>query len=1020
MSNNLSNQHYEESGDSFGWIRKVLVFLFICVFVAALVIQSISTWRSYQATLAKAEQEMLLLARAFDQHVGRTMEGTLSALNTVEQDEIFQSCLAVQDSACLHAYMLRFVGRYAQLSSMGLANENGVLAASSLMFPVKAHNLSSSQFFRVVRSRPQAPFYIAEQQADPTGTDSIIPFVTGVLDKKSNFSGVMIAGLNPAYFQKFYSSISQNRDVVIRLFRDDGISLARFPRRDEEIGRDISHKEFFDRVSSGTESGVFYETSKVDNITRIYGWRRVEGWPLGVSVGINRDDVLAPWWKETFITMGMALTLLLGGSALLFYVLRQLRRLERTEADLYLTKVAIENGADMAIWLDPAGHIRYINATTCIRFGYSEKDLMAMRFRDINPNFKPESWPKFWNLLRHHRHLFDEIILKTRTGEEFPCEVHSNYILFKGQEYNCAVVRDISERRMQEEAIVKSEQQLRLALEASSTGLFDMPLDGRRTAITSPEYDRLLGYQPGELVETFDKWKDQLHPTDREQAVSAYRDYYVGNSAQFAVEFRRKIKLGDFRWFQTRGKFVDFDTRGKPSRLIGTMTDITERKEAQDRITELANFDTVTGLANRNLLRDELRLAVANAEKHNTQLAVLFLDLDRFKTINDSLGHSAGDMVLAQVAGRLRQIVGKQDILSRLGGDEFVLVLADLPNPLVAGNIADRILSSFHDSFSLDAGSFATSTSIGISVFPDDGRDPDVLIKNADVAMYQAKDMGRNNYQYFTADMNARASERLILETSMRNALANSEFELYFQPQVSLKTGCILGAEALIRWNHPEQGIISPIKFIPIAEESRLIVPIGNWVMQEACRLAAKWQQAGLPPITIAVNVSPLQLHQANFLELIQSALDDAGLAAKYLEIEVTESVVMQEVEQVMLTLQGIKRLGVKLSLDDFGTGYSSLAYLKRFAFDKLKVDQSFVRDISCDANDAAIVMAIIGLGKTLGMSVLAEGVETQPQLEFLCSAGTDSIQGYLFSRPITATAFELMQEQNKVLILNQ
>ncbi|QLG88575.1 EAL domain-containing protein [Chitinibacter bivalviorum] len=1018
MPRNRLNQQVEETGYSFGRIRKVLVILSLCVCFIALAILAQSIWRSRSETLAKSEQEMLLLARTMEEHVGRTMEGTLSSLNSIERDEVFNSCVAAKDAACLHAYMQRTVARYPQMNSIALAYPDGELAASNLQHPVSPHNLSSLQYFRATRSRPQSPYYIGEQQPDPTGMRDTIPFTTGLIDKQTKFTGVLIAGLDPDYYQQFYDSINLNRGLVIRLFRDDGISLVRFPVAKEEIGRDISQRDFFDKVFRDTPSGVFYETSKSDQVTRIFGWRRVQGWPMGVSVGIDRELVLAPWRQETMVNVAIALLLLLSGAGLLLYVLQQLHRLERTEADLYLTKVAVENGADMAVWLDPQGHIRYVNATSCKRLGYGERDLLGMRFRDINPNFKAETWPKFWQRLRHHRHLFDEITLRTRTGEEFPSEVYSNYILFKGQEYNCAVVRDISERRMAEEAIVKSEQQLRLALEASSTGLFDMPLDGRRTAVTSPEYDKLLGYQPGELIETFEKWKEQLHPTDREQAVSAYRDYYVGNSAQFAVDFRRRVKSGEYLWFQTRGKFVDFDSRGKPSRLIGTMTDITERKEAQDKITELANFDTVTGLANRNLLRDELRLALASAERYKRKLALLFLDLDRFKTINDSLGHAAGDMVLAQVASRLRSIVGKQDILSRLGGDEFVLVLADLPNVLVAGDVADRILSSFGEAFHLEAGNFATSTSIGISVYPDDGQDADELIKNADVAMYQAKNNGRNNYQFFTADMNARASERLSIEANMRDALSRGEFEVYFQPQVSLSHGKIIGAEALVRWNHPEQGLIPPGKFIPIAEESRMIVPLGNWVLRRSCELAAQWQRDGLPPITVAVNLSPLQLHQANLLELIQEALDIAGLDAKYLELEVTESVVMQEVEHVMTMLHGIKQLGVKLSLDDFGTGYSSLSYLKRFAFDKLKVDQSFVRDISSDPNDAAIVLAIIGLGKTLGMSVLAEGVETEAQLEFLCRGETDSIQGFLFSKPIQAEPFKKLLMEQKQLTL--
>ncbi|WP_410500181.1 EAL domain-containing protein [Chitinibacter sp. S2-10] len=1018
MSHHRLNQQLEESGYSFARIRTVLVFLSLSICVVTLAILGHSIWRSYQEALSKAEQEMQLLSRTMEEHIGRSMEGTLSALSKAAHDEIFSTCLLARDPACLHAYLQRTVEKYPQLNSLALAYPEGDLAASSIMHPVELRNLASVQYFRAIRTRVQQAYYIGEQQSDPTGQMEMIPFAIGVPDPQTQTRSVLIAGVAPDFYQQFYDSINLNRALVIRLFRDDGISLLRFPRANEEIGRDISQRSFFDQVFRDAPSGIFYETSKIDQVTRIYGWRRVQGWPLGVSVGIDRELVLAQWRQDSLVNAAITLMLLLSGAGLLIYVLRQLRRLERTEDTLFLTKVAVENGADMAIWLDPQGHIRYVNATTSRRLGYPESELMNMRFRNIHPEFKADGWPKFWQKLRQHRHLFDEINLRTRTGEEFPCEMHSNYILFQGQEYNCAVVRDISERRMAEEAIGKSEQQLRLALEASNTGLFDMPLDGRRTAVTSPEYDKLLGYQSGELIETFDKWKEQLHPTDREQAVSAYRDYYVGNSAHFTVDFRRRTKLGEFRWFQTRGKFVDFDSRGKPSRLIGTMTDITERKEAQDRITELANFDTVTGLANRNLLRDELRLALASAERYKRKLAVLFLDLDRFKTINDSLGHAAGDMVLAQVAARLRSIVGKQDILSRLGGDEFVLVLADLPNALVAGDVAERILASFAESFVLEAGNFATSTSIGISVYPDDGQDADELIKNADVAMYQAKSNGRNNYQYFTADMNARASERLTLETSMRDALDRNEFEVYFQPQVSLETGKIIGAEALVRWNHPTQGLIPPVKFIPIAEESRMIVPLGNWVLRRSCELAAQWQREGLPPITIAVNLSPLQLHQSNLLDLIQSALDSAGLAAKFLELEVTESVVMQEVEHVMAMLHGIKQLGVKLSLDDFGTGYSSLSYLKRFAFDKLKVDQSFVRDISFDANDAAIVLAIIGLGKTLGMSVLAEGVETELQLEFLRRAQTDSIQGFLFSKAVPAEPFRQLLVEQKQLSL--
>ncbi|WP_236943714.1 EAL domain-containing protein [Jeongeupia sp. USM3] len=1009
-----------DNGRSFGLIRRMLIALSISVVLFALAAVSWSIWRSYKETLAGAEQQMLTLARTMDEHVGRTMDASINTLLTLQRDDLFKMCVDAGDSACLHAYLQRQLGQAPQMATFAVARADGSLLASTLQYPPPAHNVGQYPYFKIARSRPAAPFYIAEQQADPTGDRPVIPVVTAITGRQGDFTGVLFAGIDPGYFRQFYRSISSRAGLSIEMFRDDGISLTHYPDSAFDVGHDLSQRPFFGSDFGAAQSGTFTEHSTRDGVTRIYGWRHVGGWPLGVMVGVDRDQVLAPWRHDSLVNGGVTASVLALAALLVVYVLRQLRRLERTEDALYLTRVAVERGADMAIWLDPDGIIRYVNATACHRLGYGERELLGMRLKDVNPGFDPDAWGPFWERLREQKHLFDEFVLKTRSGEAFPIEAYSNYIVFKGDEYNCAVVRDISERRLAEEAIVKSEQQLRLALDASNTGLFDMPLDRRQNAITSPEYDRLLGFAPGELVETFDKWKEQIYPGDRDVALSAFRDCYAGTAPQFVIEYRRRVKAGEYRWFLSRGKFVEFDHRERPTRLIGTVTDITERKVAQDRIIELANFDTVTGLANRNLLRDELRLAVAGAERHGRQLALLFLDLDRFKTINDSLGHTAGDQMLLQVAERLKRIAGKGDILARLGGDEFVIVLTEIDNAMHPGLVAEQILASFAEPFVLEAGGFATTTSIGISVYPDDGHDSDTLIRSADVAMYQAKSAGRNNYQYFTADMNARVSERLVLETSMSQALNENEFELYYQPQVSLKDGRITGAEALIRWRHPEHGLISPAKFIPIAEESRMIVPIGNWVLRQACRRAAVWMRETGQAMTIAVNLSPLQLHQSNLLDIVADALADAELPPHCLELEVTESVVMQEVEHVMTMLSGIKRLGVKLSVDDFGTGYSSLSYLKRFAFDKLKVDQSFVRDLTTDQNDAAIVLAIIGLGKTLGMSVLAEGVETPEQLDFLRRAGTDAIQGYLFSKPLPQDEFEALLQASPRLVLSR
>ncbi|MBE9610457.1 bifunctional diguanylate cyclase/phosphodiesterase [Chitinilyticum piscinae] len=1019
MPTALTNNHRDDHRYSFSRIRRLLAVLSGLVLLGALAVVGWSSLRDYHETLHTTENELDVLTLSVDEHIARTMEGSQRTLQQIREDGVFRSCVAGRDRACLHAFLKGQSDINPLFNSLAVIDEEGLLLGSSLQHPVPAFNVSQLPYFRNARARPERPFVLGEYQPDPSGQRDGLQFGVPLLNRDGSFGGVLVAGINQDELQRFFASVSRKPGVIIRMFRDDGVTLARFPPDNADLGRSIAHMDFFADRYREQPSGVQYETGKVDQINRLMAWRKVNGWPLGVLLTLETERALQPWYEEIAINLGVAVLLCVGALALLVYLFAQLRRMERTEADLYLTKVAVERGADMAIWLDMQGHIRYVNATASSRLGYSERELLDMRFRDINPEFHPDSWPKFWQHLREKKHLFDELELCTRAGEIFPVEAYSNYVQFNGEEYNCAVVRDISERRLAEQAVIKSEQQLRLALEASNTGLFDLPLEGRRAAITSPEYDRMLGYQPGELAETFDKWKDQVHPQDREQTIGALRDYFVGNSTQFAVEYRRRLKSGEYRWFLSRGRFVEFDYRGKPTRLIGTMTDITERKEAQERITELANFDLVTGLANRNLLRDELRLALAAAERFGRHLAVLFLDLDRFKTINDSLGHTAGDMVLSQVASRLRAEVGKADILARLGGDEFVVVLTDIAGPLAASAIADRILASFAVPFELEAGGFASSTSIGISIFPDDGADADTLIRNADVAMYQAKASGRGNYQFFTADMNTRASERLVLETSMRRGLVQNEFVLYFQPQASLEDGRIVGAEALIRWQHPEQGMIPPGKFIPVAEESRLIVPLGSWVLEEACRHAASWVAKGLPPLTVAVNLSPMQFSQPGLVQQVRDCLERYGLPPERLELEVTESVVMQDVDQVAATLDAFNALGVKLSIDDFGTGYSSLSYLKRFAFDKLKVDQSFVRDLSDDPNDTAIVLAIIGLGKTLGMSVLAEGVETQAQLKFLREAETDSIQGFLFSRPVPEPDFvELVRSQARLPLM--
>ncbi|GIK26230.1 MAG: GGDEF domain-containing protein [Betaproteobacteria bacterium] len=431
--------------------------------------------------------------------------------------------------------------------------------------------------------------------------------------------------------------------------------------------------------------------------------------------------------------------------------------------------------------------------------------------------------------------------------------------------------------------------------------------------------------------------------------------------------------------------------------------EVAEREQAEERVMHLANHDALTGLPNRRLLIDRLGQALALAHRENHQVAVLFMDLDRFKTINDSLGHMTGDALLQNVARRLSETLREGDTVSRLGGDEFVVVLPSLDQPKAAEKVALKLVDALAPPIDLGGQELRVSASIGISLFPEDGRDTETLLRNADSAMYHAKDMGRNNYQFFMEQMNVAAAERLRLENDLHRALERQEFELHFQPRVSVANGLACGIEALIRWRHPERGLVLPEHFIPVAEDTGLIVPIGEWVINEACRQGTAWCAAGLPQIPVAVNLSPRQFRQSNLVDTVARAIDRHGWPCNLLELEITEGVLMQQTSDTLKTLEALNRLGVGLAIDDFGTGYSSLSYLKRFPVDFLKIDQSFVRDIAVDPDDATIVTAIIGLAHSLGLTVVAEGVENASQLDFIREAGCDEAQGYHIGRPMPA-----------------
>jgi diguanylate cyclase (GGDEF)-like protein/PAS domain S-box-containing protein len=560
------------------------------------------------------------------------------------------------------------------------------------------------------------------------------------------------------------------------------------------------------------------------------------------------------------------------------------------------------------------------------------------------------------------------------------------------------LIQDITERRSAVQALREAERRYRGLFDNAIEGIFRTTADGHYLD-ANPALANIYGFDStDELVASLRDIGRQLYvdPQRREEFMRIVRAR--GSVSGFESQVYRKN--GDIIWISENARAV-FDDDGKLVSYEGTVEDVTERKLYQARIEQQANYDTLTGLANRSLLQDRLEQALLTASSYGTRVAVAFVDLDRFKYINDSLGHHVGDELLRTMADRLESCVRDCDTVARLGGDEFVVLITGQTAPDLVRNIVERMLAIVTQPWITEHGEFNVSCSIGVALYPNDGADAQTLLKHADSAMYRAKESGRNNFQFFTRELNALMTERLAMESSLRRALERDQFLLHYQPRVDLHTGRIIGAEALIRWKLPEQGIVPPGKFIPLAEETGLIVPIGKWVLKAACAQNKAWQDAGLEPIVVSVNVSARQFRQDNLVRTVSEVLEETGLDSRYLELELTESMVMHDAAQLVAMLTELKRLGVQIAVDDFGTGYSSLSYLKRFPVDRLKVDRSFVEHLATDSDDATIVRAIITLGHNLGLKVVAEGVELQEQVNFLRLNHCDEAQGFLYSRPI-------------------
>ncbi len=620
-----------------------------------------------------------------------------------------------------------------------------------------------------------------------------------------------------------------------------------------------------------------------------------------------------------------------------------------------------------------------------------------------------------------------ELTGQRKDGSVFPMEISITELRHGRQRLFTGIVRDITERKRAEEELRRAHDDLEARVEERTCEL-TREIAERRQA---EESLRLAGKVIDNLTEAVVIVDPNFKVTAVNPAFTQITGYItrevIGKTPPFYKALRENGDL--FKQMRTsikakgswEGEFwnkrkngEDYAERLSFSAITGekdnvqhyaaVISDVTERKKAEEQIHYQANFDTLTGLPNRSLFQDRLNLALPSMSRTDRKLALMFIDLDGFKLVNDTLGHDIGDLLLKKTAKRLGTCVREGDTVARLGGDEFTILMPNLLDPRHAPIVSQRVLDALAKPFHLKGNEAFISASIGITIFPDDASETEELLKNADAAMYRAKEQGKANFQFFTPDLNAVVQERMVLKKGLAKALENGEFELHYQPKLEIKSGRITGVEALMRWNNPDLGMVSPIKFIPVMEETGQVVEMGEWAIRIACLQHREWRQAGLPRIRIAVNLSPRQLRDSSFVPIVESVLRETGVEPVGLELEIIESLLMSDSGDALKALDKLHEMGIHMAMDDFGTGYSSLSYLKRFPIDTIKIDRTFVSDITTSPDDAEIIRTIISMGHTLNRKVIAEGVETDQQLSMLRDYRCDEIQGYFFSRPLPAS----------------
>ncbi len=873
-------------------------------------------------------------------------------------------------------------------------------------------HVEDRKFFQSLRDDPKLKRVFSETFLVRSTKTHSIGVAYPIRDKNGRFLGIALGLINLDYFQRYLSTLDIGKHGTFAIRRTDNFGLVlRQPNIESELNQVLPLGNLArEAIDAGKQKITVDFVAKTDGIRRIFSLQRLQQHPYYVLVAIAHEDALITWYERLHLTLGSLVIVLLLLAHQQRHVRRSKRSLRSSISALRLSeqfaRTTIDAVPEHICVLDRDGKVLAVNKAWRDFCEQNHPHALGINYA-IGSNY--------FDICRvasvggvPEASQMEEGICQVSAGRwetfelEYACDSpfeKRNFIAqvtrFDGDSGNLLVSHaNITERK-------RAEAELKLLALIFSNSNEAISISDARNQIVAinPAFTVLTGYTQEEVI-----GQDPKILSAGKTPPECYKEMWasINQQGKWEGELWDRRKTGEPypKWLSIS---VVRDNAGKITNYIGNFIDITERKASEEKIRHLAYHDALTMLPNRFNLHERLDLALGFSRRSGKQLALMLIDLDRFKSINDTLGHHVGDELLIQVAQRITAAVRESDIVARLGGDEFVVVLPDITSPEDAAHVAKTIVATISEPYLIGGQALNSSPSIGICLYPSDATEISDLLKNADVAMYEAKAQGRSNYQFFTESMTVATTKRMALEADLREALAQRQFVLYYQPQLSLQKRTLVGVEALIRWQHPTLGMVSPLDFIPIAEETGLILPIGDWVLREACQQLKTWHNQGLTHIRMSVNLSASQFMDKALPERIEAVLADIGLDHAALDLEVTESMSMALPDQTICVMKTLTQRGLSLSIDDFGTGYSSLAYLKLFPISTLKIDRSFVKDIETDSNDADICDVTVLLAHKLGLNVVAEGVETAAQLKFLLSIGCEKIQGYLISKPLPA-----------------